>query len=123
MQTIVKNNSTRVRTPICSPRPVAGLRGGLGPGLPGHSREGGNLWGVCRRVERLNFAERFLADAKWIPAYAGMTGWGLAPGGLPGGQGQPSGKRLLAMQRKNVGWIKRSGSTILQRWWIRRFAP
>ena len=39
-----------------------------------HSREGGNPWGMCRRVER------FLADAKWIPAYAGMTGWGAGPG-------------------------------------------
>ena len=39
-----------------------------------HSRAGGNPWGMWRRVEH------FLADAKWIPAYAGMTGWGAGPG-------------------------------------------
>ena len=41
-----------------------------------HSREGGNPWGIRLRAERLNFEERFLAGAKWIPAFAGMTsGW------------------------------------------------
>ena len=39
-----------------------------------HSREGGNPWGIRLRAERLNFEERFLASAKWIPAFAGMTG-------------------------------------------------
>ena len=42
---------------ICSPgpRPVASL------GLPGHSRVGGNPFG--------------LSKSTWIPAYAGMTAW------------------------------------------------
>ena len=45
-----------------------------------HSREGGNPWGMCLRAERLNFEDRFLGDAKWIPAFAGMSGW---PTGWP----------------------------------------
>ena len=48
-----------------------------------HSRAGysGNPWGIRLRAERLNFEERFLAGAKWIPSppsrglkAAGMTG-------------------------------------------------
>ena len=46
-----------------------------------HSREGGNPWGMCLRAERLNFEDRFLGDAKWIPAYAGMSGWPWATRG------------------------------------------
>ncbi len=54
----VKKSSIPERTPSC------------------HSRESGNPWGMCLCAERLNFKVSFLAAAKWIPAFAGMTSGG-----------------------------------------------
>ena len=62
MKRVRSAHPTIVRTKIC------------------HSREGGNPFGFCVREERLNIEANFLVDAKWIPAYAGMTGW---PTGWP----------------------------------------
>ena len=47
---------------------------GAGPGWP-RARAIGPRIEARRKIETC-----FLADAKWIPAYAGMTGWGAGPG-------------------------------------------
>ena len=46
----VKKSSIPERTPSCSPRP------------PGHSREGGNPWGMCLCAELL-----VCASASYLP--------------------------------------------------------
>ena len=88
-----------------------------------HSRAGysGNPFGVRSLRRRLNLKAGFSAYPQWIPAFAGMT-IGIhqpaPPTGMPvkaifmrlPGHALPRGKRFLAMQ-KNVGWIKRCGST------------
>ena len=54
----VKKSSTPARTPSC------------------HSRESGNPYGACSIKERLGFGAGYPDYAQWIPAFAGMTGWG-----------------------------------------------
>ena len=45
-----------------------------------HSRAGytGNPYGNSLRGELVSLEDSYPAHAQWIPAFAGMTGWGLA---------------------------------------------
>ena len=47
-----------------------------------HSREGGNPYSTSLRGELASLEDSYPAHAQWIPAFAGMTGWGagLGPG-------------------------------------------
>ena len=107
--------SISTRPPMCHSRPR--LK---------HSRAGysGNPYSASLLGELVSLEARYTADRKWIPAFAGMTGWGAGPGwptaiGPPratSGIGRPTlftntpveaiPVRLLAWE-KNVVWIKR----------------
>ena len=56
-----------------------------------HSRAGysGNPYRASLRGELVSLEARYTADRKWIPAFAGMTGWGAGPG-WPTAIGPPS---------------------------------
>ena len=45
-----------------------------------HSRESGNPYGTSLRGELASLKDSYPAHAQWIPAIAGMTGWGAGPG-------------------------------------------
>ena len=76
----------RSATPIRGPmalalgHPVGHPGPAPGPRPPRHSREGGNPYGACSIKERLGFGAGYPDYAQWIPAFAGMTGWGAGPG-------------------------------------------
>ena len=137
---IAKQNSTPVRKPRCHSRPR--LK---------HSRAGysGNPYGTSLHGELASLEAGYPAYAQWIPAFAGMTGWGAGPGwptaigppratsgidrltlstGMPvkaifmrlPGHAPPR-RRLAAVpgNAKNVRWIKRGITTTAARGWPR----
>ena len=120
MKRVRSAHPTIVRTKICHSRPRLQ-----------HSRAGysGNPFGFCLREERLNIEANFLVDAKWIPAYAGMTGW---PTGWPWARasatsgdgwrdssinrpargGSPTfGHTPVGKHKQNVGWVEERNPT------------